>query len=781
MNRRRPWMCMLGLIACAGLGACDRSGGTTIGDFLGTGSGTDSDATGQTNDPLADDTTPDSDPDNGSTNDSVADVTDSGGSPQDRDAQRPETGATLRVRNESEFRADVTSRFIRGETIVHLAFVRVLPNTVTIVSSLEVPDVIELSGIDERGHALVSETLTFGTDFDEVTPAEYVIVGSAPDDPGPGPANLDPPTITMLEPASDKTLTIGSTLLTRWIDETAAPGAVIRISLAPVGSAASADLIPAGPAVGAALDGINDELLIVLEGMDPGLYEVIGEIDDGATVAASTAPGRVEIVVDQANEAPSLSILSPTELVELANGDVLTVKWADEDEDDNAIITFSLTTAQPTGAVVGPFVISPPLAEDPDGDGADTAALTINNVLPGLYDLVGRIDDGRLVGTARMEAVVRIRTGQENDPPQLVLIEPAHDVEIAPGESFHVRWTDSDDNDNAQISLLLDPDLESGALDGDEVLLVSGLGEDEGRDEITLGIPGGVGKGTYRVAGAITDGVSELVTWAPGIVHFGVATTTAPPELTLSEPSQEIFTRLGDIIHVSLETVNVAADADLRLYLTNLPYGGIVRADITPDHVVQNQATAFRLPSSTGIIPNNAWPRQFDLEAELIVDGSVAGSTVAPGSVWIRQEVEVTRVEMVNYTCTETSEPGADPRDFVGVEVAWFGGGFQEREPHAEIDFWISNDGSVPIDDQEDRGHRVFRTASESPNMTRVEQVDFARLVDTRDIPDGQLRLIINAGEFHVITVVEPVGFGRIISPPHPSPIDICFPHRVRE
>ena len=110
---------------------------------------------------------------------------------------------------------------------------------------------------------------------------------------------------------------------------------------------------------------------------------------------------------------------------------------------------------------------------------------------------------------------------------------------------------------------------------------------------------------------------------------------------------------------------------------------------------------------------------------------------MAPGSVWIRQEVEVTGVEMINYTCTGTSEPSDDPRPFLGVEVTWFGGGFRERELHAEVHFWISNDGNVPDDDQADSGHRVFRTALESPNLNRVELVDFARLADIRDSDHG--------------------------------------------
>ena len=80
-----------------------------------------------------------------------------------------------RVRNESDVSADVTVRFIQGETIVHLAFVRVLPVTVTTVISPDAADRVELSGIDTLGRALRPETLIFGLDFDESMPAEYVI------------------------------------------------------------------------------------------------------------------------------------------------------------------------------------------------------------------------------------------------------------------------------------------------------------------------------------------------------------------------------------------------------------------------------------------------------------------------------------------------------------------------------------------------------------------------------------------------------------------------------
>src|SRR3989304_5151081 len=108
-----------------------------------------------------------------------------------------------------------------------------------------------------------------------------------------------------------------------------------------------------------------------------------------------------------------------------------------------------------------------------------------------------------------------------NDPPLLVLLEPASDVDVEIGRSLLVRWTDSDANDDARISLLLDPDLGNVPLDGDEVLLVASLGENEDGpgDQITLGIPAGVIEGHYRLVGAITDGLTQTLTAAPGLVR----------------------------------------------------------------------------------------------------------------------------------------------------------------------------------------------------------------------------------------------------------------------
>ena len=157
----------LGLIACLSLATCDPSGSTSFNDLL---SGTSNDV-------------------------SVSDVTADGGDLTTPGSVFPVIDAIrARVRNESSARADVTMRFIREDSIVHLAFVRVLPATITTVASPEAAEVVELSGLDDRGRALSGATFVFGVDFDETAPAEYtvfddgVVVLPTPEPPSESPS-----------------------------------------------------------------------------------------------------------------------------------------------------------------------------------------------------------------------------------------------------------------------------------------------------------------------------------------------------------------------------------------------------------------------------------------------------------------------------------------------------------------------------------------------------------------------------------------------------------------
>lgn len=451
-------------------------------------------------------------------------------------------GTTAKVRNESDRSADVTVRFVQGDTIVHLAFVRVTPETETSVISLEAADSIQVSGVDEQGVALAGATLTFGADFDYTLPATYTIyqvdytdptvpqegpsTPGAAENPGvevPDGAPYESPTIALLEPTDDLRLVLGSTLTVRWEDTSSLSGAVVWLGLRALDGDSEGIFIPLGPAVGAALDGLSDKLVVVVQDIEAGEYEVVARIDDGVQVVSVASPGIVEVSSDADNAAPRITLEAPVSLMRLGTLDLLRIAWDDSDPDDNATVLFSLVPTAPDSALGGSFEIGPPVAEDPDGGNRDMGYWWLEDVLPGLYDLVATIDDGKLAGTDRVSGVIRILPEEDNDAPILVLEEPSEDLEIPPTGSFLVQWSDSDANDNARVSLMLDPLLSPAGGAADDILLVSSLGEDEdaGADRITLGVPDGTPVGVYRVKGVITDGQIEASTYAPGLLFIG--------------------------------------------------------------------------------------------------------------------------------------------------------------------------------------------------------------------------------------------------------------------
>ncbi|UCF33899.1 MAG: hypothetical protein JSV78_01050, partial [Phycisphaerales bacterium] len=313
---------------------------------------------------------------------------------------------SARVLNESEYTIDVTLRFISQETTVHLAYLRVMPETVTTVTSPKPASEVLLSGVDERGRAVPAARFVSGKDFDETTPAVYRFsvvdeeeATSEQPEPEQPPANdrvavevkpepYFPPLLSMLEPASDVDLALGSALFVQWEDYAVRPGTTVTISLHPVGAREHDQHIQLTPAMGAALDGINDELVMVLEDIEEGVYEVVGRIDDGVSQMMAVAPGRVTVRLDEGNEAPVLAITAPLEVVELQAGSALFLSWEDEDADDNATVTFGLVASAQDGTVLAEYAMDSMFSEDPDGS-ADVAYWPLDHVIPGTYDLVG--------------------------------------------------------------------------------------------------------------------------------------------------------------------------------------------------------------------------------------------------------------------------------------------------------------------------------------------------------------------------------------------------------
>lgn len=775
MLRRKQNQGLLVIVVWGGalICACGQfGGGTPLGVGGGNETPTQPDTDPGAGQPVQDDGTEPNGDATSDGNDPPGDVADGG----DGSTNGPLTLETLtaQIRNESDFRADVTVRFLADNVVVHLAFTRVMPHNITSVRTSKQADQIEFSGVDERGSNLTTTTLALGQDFDTENPAVYVIARVRADDPVDIPP-ADPVEITMLEPATDIQVTIGTSIFIRWNDAGGNADAVVRIFLQPEANTHDDGRIPLGPPVAAASDGLNDQLSIVVQGIEPGRYVVIGEISDDSTIASSTAGGILTLVVDEDNQAPTLTILSPTTLVELESDETLSISWDDEDPDDDAAIVFRLEAVGADAVGIGPFLLTPPIAEDPDGLANDSVAASLAGVLPGLYDLVGEIDDGRLTGTDRVTAVVRVLEALTNDPPQLELLEPSTNIDITPGGTFLVRWVDEDSNDDAQISLFLDPDLQSGSLDGNEILLASAIGEDGdgGADEIILGIPSGIPKATYRVAGAITDGVTEIITWAPGRITLRAADDGLPPEpsIRLVKPTVEVRTRIGLDIAIFVETADIPQEAAIRFALSNVAFGGSTRVTFSPGPISLDQDATLRL--AQGTVPNEAWPRQFELEALLVLPERTLSST-APASVWIRQEVEVIDVRRISFDCKPGSEPTFDDRSFVGLDITWLGGGYGEREPHADVVFWLTEDDTIPDDSEPDSAHRVFLMTMESPNVIRVERVGLHAIFGPASGGDIVIRAL-HPGSYWLSTVATPAAFGRVVGPTYPELIKVCF------
>jgi hypothetical protein len=671
---------------------------------------------------------------------------------------------SARVINDSDRTIEVTLRFLFDDRIVHLAYLQVIPHTITTIVSPDRADEVRVSGVDDGGDAIPRATFLAGVDFTDDTPAIFRMLPIIPpeendpddevigvDPPEPSPDPYSPPQIVALAPESDISLPLGSTIDIRWTDESAVDGAVVLVGLRPESAGGDAAFVQLAPAVGEPLDGINDEIRVVLQGIEPGVYDLLTIIDDGVMRVESVAPGSVTLRLAPDNDAPTIEIALPASAIELQGGESFRVAWDDDDADDNATVTISLEPGADADPGAPSYVISPPMAEDPDGPGADEALLVIDGVLPGRYDLVGVIDDGSLVGVSRRAGLIKVLPDAVNDVPRLTFAQPVGDVPVDAGGSILVAWADEDDNDNAMISLMLDPDQSGGELDGDEIVLITALAEDPdgSGDMVRLGIPETLPPGPYRMGGVITDGVSRMVTFAQATVYVRPGDVDPPPVRhlrILGGGREDVFINLGDPIKVEANIENIF---DARYFLSNLDFGGSIRVELIPRPSGENGDPGnltFKLPTADAAIPNEAWPRKFVLE--MVTDIGLGDErATASRPVWVFQDVQVLDIDLSHLACSgEASSDESPPENTNGITLTWFGGdfcepfeGLDEERPSPDVfcppsheslglDFWLTADGEIPEEGRctgEDHcpRHRLLLTSESSPNQVRSDHI----------------------------------------------------------
>ena len=326
----------------------------------------------------------------------------------------------VQVRNLSATSADVTLRFFLNDVVVHLTLLRVPPTSTSLVIGPDRADRFTAGGVDEDGNPLPEGEFFEGMDFGDGTQAVYQI-GGDPNEPSPGqdlpdgtpvndddvedtPGANDPPQLVFLEPAEDQTVPLGSVVTLVWRDADPDDDARIQLLLRSVEPGGST--IPLAPIIAEDPDGVNDRLRVVIENVSPGEYQVVGIIRDRVVAVEAVAPGRLSVITDPDNEAPTLTILQPATDITVFQDSSLAVAWSDED-DGPAYITFYLD-GDGVAFNADDIQISPPIAAGRNGPGADSGRLAIGNVPVGTYSLLGVINDGELFGTARAAGRVRV-------------------------------------------------------------------------------------------------------------------------------------------------------------------------------------------------------------------------------------------------------------------------------------------------------------------------------------------------------------------------------------
>lgn len=578
---------------------------------------------------------------------------------------RPARVARARVRNESEADADLDVRFFEGDALVHRGSVRVMRQTVTTVSAVGIVDRIEMSGALLRGRALPPAVFHFGDDFDEATPAEYVVRGSLEPEV-PNEPEFPVLSIAIDRPSQRVELPVGSILEVALRGSSSVGDGRVQLFLQADGETARIPLIQ--PRELGGLEA-SEVMPVVLERLEPGAYTLVAVLAARGTSVEAVAAGDVLLVQPAGNSVPVLELIEPAaaRTVSRDGSDGVVVRWLDADEDDDAAIELLLEPVAPGIVGLDGFAVGGPHREDPDGP-SDVAELTFEEVLPGLYDVVGYIDDGELSGTSVAGGRIRVLPDEQNDAPALSMRAPGSALNVVRGQEVRVAWTDADANDDAVVSLWLDPDLGVRELSGNEWLLAGGLSEDDAANESLVEVPPAARSGLHRVVGVITDGVHTVTVAAGGTLCIDCEAPTGGGGVILpdggsdgggsggggsgegdgGEPVDDppVVDVPGDLQNDRPGEVpsddpppNVITDITPpfnpgRVTISNEAYGGSLRMDLSSDQWGVNSSGALELYLTAGDFSPRTMPLMFDVIVELDASESAeAALLVSTGPV----------------------------------------------------------------------------------------------------------------------------------------------------
>ncbi|MCG3131721.1 MAG: hypothetical protein FLDDKLPJ_02526 [Phycisphaerae bacterium] len=679
--------------------------------------------------------------------------------------------AAIAIRNAAESAAAVTVLFAADGVQVHIAYVRVLPGTIVQVSSPAPANRIQINATTDDGALVLNRTFALGVDYEIDEMIEFTLEPNEGGPPGDGTADpgdgFAPPVFRVMSVEIEGlSAAIGSAALVRWEDEGGSPQSTVAFHLRSLNDVDPSSLgAQVSPQVALALDGINDEIRLVLSGVPAGAYELLAVVRDGSFETTVIAAPQLTLFRDPLNAPPTIRLVSPAQAVTMSAADAFDLCWDDADPDSSAVVSLSLFRVMPSGESVS-YPLAGPLPEDPDG-AADCVRVIPSQVIPGVYDLVATISDGVLSGVDRRERWIEIRGTETDHPPTLTLLAPAANLATTRGGAVSVSWHDDDSDSSAIISLMLDPDLSSDALDGNEVLLVSALAEDPdgaGNDEIRIGFPADIAAGEYRLAGTIWDGRTSAVSFAAGKINItdrGSDEQSESPEVDAVWPLTDQRIRDGYGLTFGARFSNVApGDLGVRYFLKGVLAGESWSVDLLPISTELRNGSAFTWTADLSriSIPDEIRAHRLELRVQLFDGDRLVASDAAPGAVFIRRELAPLEVGGVLPDCEAHGGVPADAR----IEFGWVGGGSAVHDPANIVRFWLAKDGVWPPPLDDDRTHRIILLGAEQPGVVFNEAVPWEALTG------------MDPGLYTLIAEIQDPQFGEITHAFTDRRIEVC-------
>ncbi len=331
--------------------------------------------------------------------------------------------------------------------------------------------------------------------------------------------NDDPPAVEFTSAAQSNAESVAAVTVTAQLS--AVSGQTVQVPLTFGGTAADpGDYSPSTGTitVPAGMLSADLTLTVVDDGDNEGDETVV--VTMGAPVNAVQGTTTVHTATIEDDDVPSITLLEPDGLGDLADGS-FTIMWTDADPNDDATIDLFYDTDN--GGEDG-TLISGGLAEDPDGAGAgnDDFPWDTSAVPGGDYFVYAVIDDGF------HPPVVDYSDGPVtiDHPPAITVLQPdgVHDTA---DDTFLIVWDDADGEGDAAIDLFYDSDSS-----GEDGTFITSVGEDpDGAGDRHLWDTSLVGDDSYFVYAVIDDGVNPpVVAYSAGAVtvdHSAIG--CAPP------------------------------------------------------------------------------------------------------------------------------------------------------------------------------------------------------------------------------------------------------------